>query len=252
VCTGGKTKKQVLADADKHKLSPVVFIQDKDFDDLIGTLPTDPRIVTLNRYSFENYLLDPDALVELAIESKRRLRREGAIQQLALEQYLPDLYKGYRDLASLFVIARRMNLKGIKTTKQPVSDLLGPTEVLVSEADVAKFQAEVTKVALASQSIATVEELSPLVNAALVPKPQYLGHADDHPNSHLCGKHLLELALRYIDGKVGTALSTVDRFEIAMRLIMHLSLAVFARVKATVSDALSKQNAPPEVLALVA
>jgi len=44
-----KTKKQVLMDADSHKLEPVVFIQDKDFDDLIGTLPTYPSVVTLNR-----------------------------------------------------------------------------------------------------------------------------------------------------------------------------------------------------------
>lgn len=248
VCTGGKTKKQVLNDADKHNLSPIVFLQDKDFDDLIGSLPSDPRIVTLHRYSFENYLLDADALVEIAIESKRRLRREQAIQLLSLEEYLSDLYQSYRPLAALFVTARRLNLKGIKTTKQSIADLVGPQAISITEADVLQFREQVTRAALASQRIATAEELQALVDPALEAKSQYRDHADSHPNAHLCGKHLLELALVYVDTKIGTTLSKLDRFEIAMRLVLHISAAVFDRVRKAIQASLERQQAPADAI----
>ena len=252
VCTGGKTKKQALADANAHKLSPVVFLQDKDFDDIIGALPTDSRVVTLHRYSFENYLLEKDALVELAVESKRRLRREDAIHALEINEYLTKLYDSYRPLAELFVTARRLNLKNVKTTKQAIGELVLPNTELVSEADILRYRNGVLKAALASQRIATAEDLQPLIVSALEPKPQYREYADAHPNAHLCGKHLLDLVLLYIDGKVGTALSKVDRFEISMRLVLHISVAIFDRVRAAIQDSLNKQDASGEALALLA
>lgn len=252
ICTGGKTKKHVLVDADAHKLSPVVFLQDKDFDDLIGSIPTDPRVVTLHRYSFENYLLEKDALVELVIESKRRLRREDAMDALALDEYMTSLYGSYRPLAALFVTARRLNLRRVKTSKQSIFDLLAPNSVTVSEADVRKFQDEVVEAALAAQRIATAEDLHALIEPAMEPKPQYREHADAHPNAHLCGKHLLDLVLLYVDSKVGTELSKVDRFEIAMRLLLHISMAIFDRVRTAIQESLARQGTSPEALALLA
>lgn len=254
VCTGGKTRKQVLKEAEEQKLSPVVFVQDKDFDDLIGTLPTDPRIVTLHRYSFENYLLDPDALVELAIESKRRLRREDAIQELSLADYFSTLYDGYRPLAALFVVARRLNLRKVKTTKQPIGNLVGKGATSVSEESLGRFREEVARAALAIQRIATQDELLAMVEPALAleAKPQYLHHADLHPNAHLCGKHLLDLTLLYVDSKVGTDLREADRFEIAMRLVVHVSLAVFERVRESILGSIKTQKAPQAVLDLMA
>lgn len=250
ICTGGKTKKQVLADVDTHRLAQIVYLQDKDFDDLIGTLPTDPRVVTLNRYSFENYLVEADALIELAVESKRRLRREDAVQLLALDAHLPSLYSSYRPLVALFVTARKLNLKGIKTTKQPIFNLLTPNSLLVSDADVARFRECILNAALAAQRISTAEDLQPLIEPALEAKLQYREHADADPNSHLCGKHLLDLVLLYIDRRIGTSLSKVDRFEVAMRLVLHVSIARFGRVRSAIQSSLAKQGASPETLAL--
>lgn len=249
ICTGGKTKKEVLSDADTHKIAPIVFVQDKDFDDIIGTLSTDHRVVTLNRYSFENYLLEPDALLEIAIESKRRLRRQAAAEALAFPKYLPELYASYRPLATLFVVAQRMNLKGVKTTKQSISDLCGAAVTTVSQESVTKFKKVVTRAALAAQRINTEDDIDALLIHALNPKPEYLGHADLNMNSQYCGKHLLDLVLAYIDSKVETKLSKSDRFEIAMRLVLHLPIEVFERVKSAILEALKQQGASVEVIA---
>jgi len=251
VCTGGKTKKHVLADARAHQISPVIFIQDKDFDDLIGTLPTDDRIVMLNRYSFENYLVNADAFIELAIESKRRLRKQDATDLLEFSVYFDELYSGYQGLASLFVIARRLNLKGIKTTKPPISDFVDDDSAYVTTKNVADFRELVANAALKEQRISEREEIETLLVSALDAKAVYKHWADADPNSHFCGKHLIDLALVYIDSKIGSELSRAERFEIAMRLLLHTPVEVFGRIKFAILESLKKQGATADVLALV-
>jgi hypothetical protein len=252
VCTGGKTKKSVLDSAKTHALSPVVYVQDKDFDDIVGAISTDPRVVTLHRYSFENYLLEPEALAELAIEGRRRLRKDDAVAALDLENYFDDLYEKFQPLTALYVIAQRLNLRSIKSTKQSVSDLFGEGATNVPEAALERYKNKVLAAALASQRIGTEEEFTEFWLEAIAPKPQYADHADQHPNSHFCGKQLLDLTLAHIDSMVQTGLSKLERFEVTMRLVLHVSLAVFNRVKQSIVDALRRQNTSDEVMAMFA
>lgn len=248
MCTGGKTKKDVLEDAATHQISPVVFVQDKDFDDLIGNLPDDPRVVYLNRYSFENYLFDSTAFVEIVVESKRRVRREAMVDKLRLDDYFVKLYESALPLTKLYLIARKFNLRKVKTTKQSIYEIVSKGCCLIEEADLIEFKKLVAEKALKSQKIACVEDVDSLMASAIEPKPEYVGLSDDHPNSHLCGKQLLELSLSYVDEKAGLKLSDLDRYEVVMRLLAQVSVSVFDRVRDSILTSLRSQGLDQTIL----
>ncbi|WP_186056257.1 DUF4435 domain-containing protein [Burkholderia gladioli] len=251
ICTGGKTKKQVLDSANGHGIQPVVYIQDKDLDDIIGSISTDERVVTLNRYSFENYLLEPNALLELTIESKRRLSKANITELVDISGYMERLYENFLPLGTLYAYVLRKNLRSIKTMKQSIFDVCEAGAIDVSEEALRAYQAKVLAAALAAQKVSTEEEFMEQISVALSPKPQYANFADNHPNAHLCGKQLLELTLSYIDSKVGTTLLKLEQFEVSMRLLLHVSMTVFERVRQSVTEAITKQETSKQVLALL-
>lgn len=248
VCTGGKTKKDILDDASNHQMTPIVFLQDKDFDDLIGELSKDVRVVTLNRYSFENYLFDPDAFIEIVVESKRRVRRDDLIGDLCLDDYFASLYGSAIPLTKLYVISRKFNLRNIKTTKQSIYEIVGRNSCVIDKVDLDRFKETVVHAALKSQRIASSEEIDALMVSAIKPKPDYKNHSDAHPNSHLCGKQMLELALMYVDQKTGLKLSSLDRYEIVMRLLQYISISVFDRVRDSILASLQNQGVDQKFL----
>lgn len=241
ICTGGKTK-DALREVDSLKIGPVIVVHDLDFDDILSDLPTDYRVVTLNRYSFENYLLEIPAILELAIESKRRLKRADAQQKLALSEYFDALHARSRMLSELFVTAQRFRLKGIQTTKLAIENIVGKDTSMPSLESIASFRKKVLAQAQRQQHVATDEDLTAELIKALIPKAKYASQADDHPNSRLCGKHLRDLALIHFDKKLGTSLRNNDEFEVLMRLLTHANVQSFSRVKELIVAAAAKQN----------
>lgn len=119
VCLSGKAS---LLDHRSHpknrKLqSKILYVLDKDFDDFLGTMITADNIFYLPRYSIENFLLDPEAILDLVREEKPR--HENPAQLLKIQEYLESQRDLLTHLTVLYLLAQEHRLP-IPNTSEPI------------------------------------------------------------------------------------------------------------------------------------
>lgn len=95
-----------------------VYIVDRDFDHLLGKQLEHPNVFYLDRFCVENHLLEPAAIVELAIENHPKKRRADVELKLSLDSQIPSLYNCLRPLFMLFLCSQSLNLD-VKNCSSP-------------------------------------------------------------------------------------------------------------------------------------
>ena len=90
-----------------------VYILDKDFDDLLANLVIQKNIFYLDHYCIENYLLQEEAIVQIAIESHPTKKRETLRSQIKFDAFYNSSVKSLDPLFRLFFAVQRFNL-GLK------------------------------------------------------------------------------------------------------------------------------------------
>lgn len=112
---GGKQAvlSRCVNDAQRQSGPPSVYIVDKDFDDLLGCKLTRPSLFYLDRYCIENYFPEPDAIVEVVIESLPKVKRIDIISSLNLPTKVTEIAESLRPLFQLFFCVQRFEL-GLK------------------------------------------------------------------------------------------------------------------------------------------
>lgn len=110
-------KKSVLAHAEQTKndknISNPIYIVDKDFDDLLGTIIKDDRVFYLDRYCIENYLLDENTLVSILIETYPKFKREEIKRAIDIPGFYTQSMNSLLPLFRLFYAVQRLGL-GLK------------------------------------------------------------------------------------------------------------------------------------------
>ncbi len=125
ICLGGKTKLIAKAKEQRPPGAKWLFVLDKDFDDLIGAVFVHNDVYYLRAFSFDNYLVDLQALIHLCVEINPR---ELTVQQArrrcdGFAAFWPRLCASLERVSRLFAVARRHRV-GVQTTKMSVEELL--------------------------------------------------------------------------------------------------------------------------------
>lgn len=111
----GKTS--VLTHAKQSKtdsnIKNPIYIVDKDFDDLLGTMINDDRIFYLDRYCIENYLLDENALIKVLIETYPKEKIDELKKKIDLPNFYAESMNSLRPLFKLFYTVQKLDL-GLK------------------------------------------------------------------------------------------------------------------------------------------
>jgi Protein of unknown function (DUF4435) len=116
-------KKNVLVHArmssQSNSHSTKIYVLDKDFDDLLGTILVLKNVFYLDDYCIESSVIDEASLVKICIEERPRILRNVIKQKIsyqhAMDHWLPILDKLHR----AFALAQKCELKIPNTDLAP-------------------------------------------------------------------------------------------------------------------------------------
>lgn len=206
-----------------------IYLVDKDFDDLLGAKVQKPMLFYLDRYCIENYFAEPDAILEVVVESAPKLKRADIAAELDLPRKIEDFIESLRPLFQLFYCVQRFGL-GIKNSSLPAERFCN--ERLRWQVDPIKLSDYQTQVTLAA---------SKTINAAALADPLQhqevtaLGQLD--PHTVISGKHLCTLVFHYVKSKYNLGSITFESF--LFRICKNSSMNALHHLASEIRTALS-------------
>lgn len=230
-CTGGKTVARGVAKRSNAAALPCIVIVDKDYDDLLGDFKKNDELgmLYLRRYSLENYFVEVDSLIEIAVEALsgaghecQHHKIEGKVADRAV--YLEQVQQQLMDVARWFVFARKNGLK-IQTSKIPDDVVFAGAspEFPLPEEWFEGYREQVIEcVESGPDWMLEGDCVEQGLSAAFETDCHPWG--DLSPLDHVVGKHLLYGLLAYLDGRLGTSLCSMKSQELYIRILNHLSL----------------------------
>lgn len=228
ICLGGKTKVIAKAKEARPQGAKWLFVLDKDFDDLLGDVFEHQDVYYLRAFSLENYLVDLNGIIGLAVEMNPRdlTVRLAKERCMGFSAYMTRLHRSLDRINRLFVVARRYRVC-IPTTKLPVDDLLLGAEthdLIPTDEWYAQYLAQfVGSLPKTAEWLAQDGMLQPEIDRAFV-KDDRVDFPVVPVTDHLCGKHLLGCVLRTVQYWLGVRILDLDVVELYVRLAGHVGL----------------------------
>ena len=225
-----------LDPANKAGEKRAIYIADKDFDDLLGTIFSAPNLFYLDLFCIENYLLEDKAVLQLAVENQPREPRARLARELAFDTFLSDCHRSLDPLFRAFFVAQVLDLGIDRTSIQSRSDFrrvavpgrwtqLGhprmPTMFVVSESNGGSCHPR-----MSSRSW-----LRPRLRCR---RP---------PGAYISGKFLVGLLFHYLRHKVRLGNVTID--SMCYRLARNASLSLTRLRRAIAKRLAAVEVAPP-------
>lgn len=239
ICLGGKTKLIAKAKEQRPAGAKWIFVLDKDFDDLVGSIFVHSDVYYLHAFSFENYLVDLRALINLAVDmNPRRLTVKLATQRCdAFSVYWTRLCASLERVCRVFAVARRYRVD-IRTTKISIDDLLEgadpenpcPTDEWY-QSYIERFRGVLQGDA---EWLSDVEFLEAELKRAFDKNPR-VTFPEVSIVDHLPGKHLLGCVIRAVERWLDVRLSNLDVVELYARLVGHTDLRRLAYLAERIS-----------------
>lgn len=238
ICLGGKAK--IISKAKESHVSEVrrIFVLDKDFDDLLGSVFSRGGVYYLRSFSVENYLVDLLAILRTAVElNARQLTVTAAHQKcIAFPAFLVRLHSRLLEVARLFVVARKFRVS-IQTTKMSIDDLLSgsdPDEPMPTEDWIENYRQRLVQSTLGDNEwLSDVSALQGALSNAFV-RPEGVDFPQVENVAHICGKHLWGCVIRYVQRAVGVKLLDLDGVELYLRVVGNINLAKLGYLKASI------------------
>lgn len=106
-------------DNSNSKIKARVYLLDKDFDDLLGKKIEQSNIFYLDKFCIENYLLEPKAFIEVAIECDPKLRFEPVKRAIDFEALLAEINDALSDLFAIFYLVQKHGLELKNCSEKP-------------------------------------------------------------------------------------------------------------------------------------
>lgn len=202
-----------------------VYLVDKDFDDLLGKKVKKPMLFYLDRYCIENYLADPDAMVEVVVESAPKLKHTDVASELNLPVRLAEFTESLRPLFQLFYCVQRFGL-GIKNCALPAEKFCcSKRRWLVDPLIMSDYLRQVASAASKTENAAALA--SPLSH------PEVASLAQSDPHTVVSGKHLCTLVFHYIKSKYNLGSITFESFifRVSKNSSMHALQGLAAEIR---------------------
>lgn len=222
-CLGGKDNLIKKAKTPNDNNRPRVFIVDRDFDHLLGDMKDRSAlegVVYLDRFSIENFLLEPVALVDLAIDRYSLRVLDAHRKCSSIEMHFEKMLPRYERLTRLFLISRKNRLS-IPTTKTPYSELeLSGEEELVSDDFVASYEKDLLSAAeISCDWLCDLEVLRHELDQAFNSDFSEGEKVTIEWRAEFCGKHLLGFIKNLIECELKVDLSAISSVSLYMDII---------------------------------
>lgn len=234
-CLGGKTN--VLNKFKENKgINPLwkcIYVVDKDYDDLLGKIRFEEQIIYTQKYSIENYLFEPNAILDILIEELKGVKKSSLRNELALDSFYRDLLTQLTTATKLFVVAQKYRT-GLPSTKQCHSDFMVQEEggyFKICDKWLNSYRENLlTKI----QQIKNLAHLERELEKALIPQKKYAITTNNSSDTHICGKHILSATWEYIRNKKGV--NKIDPYLLAIRLLGKVDINKFNFLKAEIES----------------
>lgn len=239
ICLGGKTK--VLAKAKQTRFPGItsIFIVDNDYDKFLGKIQKIPDVFYFEKFSFENYLTEKNALINLCIdENSRELTKLKALSEYSdYTTFYNLLVNQLLKLTKIHLVVRQYSIP-IETTKISCIDLLdiSYTYPIPSNSKIKSYLNRVVVACASSKDKAWLCDEDALINEgerifSTIEIAQDIDLAD-----FCCGKHLLGCIVRYYDMKLNNKLNNLDPVSMYVRLLSHIDAKVFSKFKENIAN----------------
>jgi hypothetical protein len=208
-----------------------VYLVDKDFDDLLGAKIQKPMLFYLERYCIENYIAEPDAILEVVVESAPKLKRADIAAALNLSAKLTEFLDSLRPLFQLFYCVQRFELD-LKNCSIPVETFcIASRRWQVDTAALADYQAKVTLAASNTPSAAVLAD--PLLHIEVAALAQM------DPHTVISGKHLCKLLFHFVKSRYNLGSITFESFlfRTCKNSSMHALESLAAEIRSALTPA---------------
>lgn len=224
VCLGGKSKVRAKAEISQNRKFgvPYIFIVDKDYDDLVGTVVRHKNLYYFRKYCFENYLIDANALKSIAVETDPKNLSANKVERELCDygKFYEDLCGKYREITKLFIIARKFRIPDIKSTKMSIDELLEGSSAVWPVPTNEWIQAYKDQLSANCHGrnswLQDNDCLSGEIDNAFVVSQKI---AEINEEDHLSGKHLLWCIVRYVQNTLNIEIENDDKRSIFLRII---------------------------------
>ena len=240
ICLGGKAKVIAKAKEVRPAGAKWLFVLDKDFDDLLGCVFEHQNVYYLRAFSLENYFVDLQGIINLAVEMNPRCLtvREAVQRCAAFTDYLGLLQVSLERIARLFVVARRYRVD-IPTTKLLVDDLLKDADAEAPVPTIEWYEQYLgqfmRQLPAGADWLEQGESLQAELERAFTRDARVTFPAVP-VTDHLCGKHLLGCVLRAVQAWLDVKLLGLDVVELYARLAAHVDLRRLAFLERAIAD----------------
>lgn len=230
---GGKTN--ILRHAqdivNKSTAPSKIYLVDKDFDDLLETVFSDHRVVYLDRYCIENYLLEESALIELLIETYPKKKKEELIEDVSLSKTIDLCIDSLRPLFTLFFLTQKLKL-GLRNCDSKPEEFCIPKKLWkLNEEAINSYAQELVNYATAARVEPTLDD--PYTDYRASPAKS----ADAH--SLISGKFLLAMIFHYIKSKY--SLGSISFESFVFRMAKNSTLTSLTPIVAKIEYSLGLQ-----------
>jgi hypothetical protein len=167
-----------------------VYLLDKDFDDLLGATVNLPTIVYLERYSIENYVLEPTAIRRFIVSERPTETIASVQRKFDVVTFLSDSITSLRSLFLDFFLVQKYALGLPNTHMSPAQFTATSDKWLI---DNIKVRAYEKKVLASKPGLINLTREAKRYNSAfeLSRRSRFVG-------SNISGKYLLALVLRRV------------------------------------------------------
>lgn len=204
-----------------------IYLVDKDFDDLLGAKVQKQGLLYLDRYCIENYFADPEAILEVVVETAPKLKRSEIAANLDLSTKLTEFMESLRPLFQMFYCVQRFELE-LKNCSLPAERFCSARNRWhVDPAALSEYRAKITLAAASTRHAAALAD--PLAN----PEVAALAHLD--PHRVISGKHLCTLIFHYLKSKYNLGSITFESFlfRICKNSSLHSLNNLSAQIRAS-------------------
>lgn len=110
---GGKSA--VIAHANSNQMTQSrgyrAYLVDRDFDPLLKREASHPNIYYLDMHCIESHLIEADAILEVIIENKPKIKKEEAADTLKLKECIKEIYQNLRPLFLLYFCIQKLGIQ---------------------------------------------------------------------------------------------------------------------------------------------
>lgn len=171
----------------KRESQKSIYVLDKDFDDLLDKKLKNNKLLYLNRYSIENFLLEEDAFQKILAEEKPKEKNISV--KLNYEKYLEEIKINLLKLSNLYLIAQEY-LLDISNCSDPIQKYTkDDTPWILCDVKINAYFEDISALLIISGKVNSEEELENL----LLKKNFRISSIDGVP-----GKQIVDLIRFYI------------------------------------------------------